>query len=109
MIGVRDPYGIRPLCLGKTQHSYVLASETCALDAVGATLSVILPREKFIVIDSEGIHSESMRNNTKKRPCIFEYVYFARPDSVIDDISVYNSRRLAGNLLAKKMMWKRIS
>ncbi|MFA0816610.1 MAG: amidophosphoribosyltransferase [Anaerofustis sp.] len=102
LIGVRDPYGIRPLCLGKTQHSYVLASETCALDAVGATFIRDIAPGEIIVIDSEGIHSESMRNNTKKRPCIFEYVYFARPDSVIDDISVYNSRRLAGNLLAKK-------
>mgnify|MGYP003602120745 CR=1 FL=1 len=102
LIGVRDPFGIRPLCLGKTQHGYVLASETCALDAVGAAFIRDIAPGEIIVIDGEGIHSESMRGNTKKRPCIFEYVYFARPDSVIDDISVYDSRRLAGTILAKK-------
>ena len=101
LIGVRDPYGIRPLCLGKTQNSYVLASETCALDAVGATFVRDIEPGEIITIDKEGIHSESMRNGAQKLPCIFEYVYFARPDSVIDGISVYNSRRIAGNILAQ--------
>lgn len=101
LIGVRDPLGIRPLCLGKTKNSYVLASESCALDAVGGTFIRDIEPGEIVVIDAKGVHSEAMQGCTAKRPCVFEYIYFARPDSVIDGISVYDSRRIAGNMLAK--------
>ncbi len=101
LIGVRDPYGIRPLCLGKTKHSLVLASESCALDAVGAAFVRDIEPGEIIVIDNSGIRSGTMRDGAQKRPCIFELVYFARPDSVIDGFSVYNSRLIAGKALAK--------
>lgn len=100
LIGVRDPMAIRPLCLGKLDHGYILASESCALDAVGASFIRDIEAGEIIVIDENGINSEMMPNKAKRKPCIFEYVYFARPDSVIDGLSVYNSRRIAGQLLA---------
>lgn len=102
LIGCRDPRGIRPLCLGKGDGFYVLASESCALDAVSAAFVRDVEPGEIVYIDEEGVHSESMPNRTAKKPCIFEHVYFARPDSVIDGISVYEARRVAGTLLAKK-------
>lgn len=102
LIAVRDPYGIRPLCLGTTDNDVVVASETCALDAVRADyLREVKPGE-IVVIDSEGIHSHMLDNLPEKsKMCIFEYVYFARHDSVIEGVSVYEARKQAGKLLAK--------
>ena len=102
LIAVRDPYGVRPLVLGKNIDDTVVASETCALDAVGASYVRDVKPGEVVVIDSQGEHSHFL--NTKgKTPaaCIFEYVYFARPDSVIDGLSVYQARKEAGRILAR--------
>lgn len=106
VVGVRDPLGIRPLVLGKKGTCYVLASESCALDAVGADLiRDILPGE-IITISKEGISSQYFvpEETARKqgRMCIFEFVYFARPDSIIDGASVYESRLNAGRILARE-------
>jgi len=106
LVGVRDPLGIRPLVLGKKGSSYVLASETCALDAVGAAMvRDILPGE-VVTISREGISSHYFTAQEtaqqKGRICIFEFVYFARPDSIIDGASVYESRLNTGRILAKE-------
>jgi len=106
LIGVRDPLGIRPLVLGKKGSCYVLASESCALDAVGAELvRDILPGE-VITISSEGVSSRHFvpekTAHEQGRLCIFEFVYFARPDSVLDGASVYESRINAGRTLARE-------
>ena len=103
MIAARDPYGFRPLCYGKTADgAYVAASESCALSAVGAEfIRDVLPGE-ILVFTENGV--ESRREHCEKqrrRICIFEYIYFARPDSVIDGISVHESRMKAGELLAE--------
>ena len=103
MIAARDPYGFRPLCYGKTADgAYVAASESCALSAVGAEfIRDVLPGE-ILVFTENGV--ESRREHCKKqrrRTCIFEYIYFARPDSMIDGISVHESRMKAGELLAE--------
>ena len=102
LIAVRDPYGIRPLCIGTVVDDFVVASETCALDAVGANFLRDVEPGEIVVIDSAGIHSYMMENLPQKGAmCIFEYVYFARHDSVLDGCSVYNARKEAGRLLAK--------
>lgn len=102
LIAVRDPYGIRPLCLGTLDNDVFVASETCALDAVGANYLRDVKPGEIIVIDSDGLHSYMMDNVPEKSSmCIFEYVYFARHDSVLDGLSVYEARKLAGKLLAK--------
>lgn len=102
LIGVRDPHGIRPLALGKVDDMYVLSSETCAFDAVnGEFIRDILPGE-MVVIDKEGVHSTMIEEKDHKKLCIFEFVYFARIDSHIDGISVYESRIEAGKILARK-------
>ena len=103
MIAARDPYGFRPLCYGKmADGAYVAASESCALSAVGAEfIRDVLPGE-ILVFTKTGV--ESRREHCEKqnqRTCIFEYIYFARPDSVIDGISVHESRMKAGELLAE--------
>lgn len=101
IIGARDPYGFKPLCIGKVDNAYVIASETCALDAVCAEfVRDVLPGE-IVTISKEGITSDTSRCNQKVARCIFEYIYFARPDSTFDGISIYNSRIMAGKLLAK--------
>ena len=104
LVGVRDPYGIRPLCLGINERGdYILASESCAIDAVGGTLiRDVLPGE-MVIIDENGVKSVKYSENNKKAPCSFEHIYFARPDSVIDGLNVYESRVEAGRLLAKQM------
>ncbi|MDO5789115.1 MAG: amidophosphoribosyltransferase [Fusobacterium sp.] len=104
LVGVRDPYGIRPLCLGINENGdYILASESCAIDAVGGTLiRDILPGE-MVIIDENGVKSIKYSENNKKAPCSFEHIYFARPDSIIDGLNVYESRVEAGRLLAKQM------
>lgn len=102
LIAVRDPYGIRPLCIGTVEGDYFVASETCALDAVSANYLRDVKPGEIVVIDSEGIHSFFMDNLPDcSKMCIFEYVYFARHDSVMEGMSVYEARKEAGRLLAK--------
>ncbi len=101
MIGARDPFGFRPLCIGKRDNTYIFASETCALDAVGAEfVRDVLPGE-IVTVTKEGMSSDTTLCGNQIRKCIFEYIYFARPDSYIDGISVYNSRIMAGKILAQ--------
>ncbi len=102
LIGVRDPNGIRPLCLGKTEDGYILSSESCALDAVGAELVRDVEPGEIIIIDSEGIQSHRYSENTQCQTCAFEYIYFARPDSSIDGLDVHESRVRAGEQLFKE-------
>ena len=101
LIGARDPYGFKPLCIGKRDNAYVLASESCALDTIGAEfVRDVMPGE-IVTISPKGIESDtSMCIKTQGR-CIFEYIYFARPDSYIDGVSVFDSRIIAGRCLAK--------
>jgi amidophosphoribosyltransferase len=101
LIAVRDPYGIRPLCLGRVAGDTIVASETCALDAVGAEFLRDVRPGEIVIIDCDGIRSEFL-DNRGGGLCIFEYVYFARPDSVIEGCSVYDSRKAAGRILAEK-------
>lgn len=102
LIAVRDPYGIRPLCIGTAIDDYVVASETCALDAVSATFLRDVKPGEIVVIDSAGLHSYMMDNVPEhSKMCIFEYVYFARHDSILDGCSVYEARKEAGKLLAR--------
>lgn len=102
LIAVRDPYGIRPLCIGTAVDDIVVASETCALDAVGATFLRDVEPGEILVVDSTGLHSYKMDGVPEKSAiCIFEYVYFARHDSVLDGCSVYNARKEAGRQLAE--------
>ncbi len=101
LIGVRDPFGFRPLCLGKRDNAYVLASESSALDAVDASfVRDILPGE-IVTITRDGVFSDTSMCQEKKAKCIFEYIYFARPDSFMDNVHVYNSRIMAGRILAQ--------
>ena len=103
MIAARDPYGFRPLCYGQMQDgTYVVASESCALSAVGAKfIRDLLPGE-ILVFSQNGVKSRKEHcRKQKQKTCIFEYIYFARPDSVIDGVSVHNSRMKAGELLAE--------
>ncbi len=102
LIGARDPYGFRPLCIGKRDNAYVLASETCALDTVGATYIRDVEPGEIVTITDQGIKSDKSLciSRDKEARCVFEYIYFARPDSIIDGVSVYHSRILAGKYLA---------
>lgn len=102
LIGCRDPYGMRPLSLGKLDNSYILASESCAFDAIGAEFIRELDPGEIVVIRGDRV--ESIRDNVtdKRGVCVFEYIYFARPDSVIEDISVYEARKNAGKVLAQE-------
>ncbi len=101
LIGARDPFGFHPLCIGKKGSSYILASETAALNAIDAQfIRDVLPGE-VVMINNEGIHSDTSLCIKNHARCIFEYIYFARPDSHIDGISVYNSRIMAGRILAQ--------
>ena len=102
LIGTRDPHGLRPLCLGKKDDTYVLASESCALDAVGAELIRDVEPGEIVVIDEKGVHSFQHNNWVKRKSCIFEWIYFARPDSIMDGKSVYNARHKAGMILAQE-------
>lgn len=102
LIAVRDPYGIRPLCIGTILDDYVVASESCALDSVGATFMRDVKPGEIVVIDSSGVNSYFIDGTPcGSKMCIFEYVYFARHDSVMDGCSVYEARKEAGRLLAK--------
>lgn len=103
LVGARDPYGFKPLCIGKRDNAYILASETCALDTIGAEyVRDVLPGETVTITPENGIVSDMSRALPKEQEarCIFEYIYFARPDSHIDGVSVYASRIKAGRFLA---------
>lgn len=102
LIGVRDPNGIRPLCLGKINNSYVFSSETCALDTVGADFVRDVHPGEIIIIDENGLKSINFAEKTKCETCSFEYIYFARPDSVMDGINIYESRVKSGERLYKE-------
>ncbi len=102
-IGARDPFGFRPLCIGRRDNAYVLASETCALDTIGAKfIRDVEPGEIVTISPERGIESDKSLciPAEKHARCVFEYIYFARPDSYVDGFSVYNSRILAGKFLA---------
>ena len=103
LIGARDPYGFRPLCIGKRDNAYILTSESCALDTLGATfVRDVLPGEIVTITPEKGIISDTSMciSREEHARCVFEYIYFARPDSYIDGVSVYHSRILAGKFLA---------
>ncbi|PZQ56863.1 MAG: amidophosphoribosyltransferase [Phenylobacterium zucineum] len=102
LVGVRDPLGIRPLVLGTLDGKWVLASETCALDLVGATFVRDIEHGEMVVIDEKGLRSFRPFPAQQARPCIFEYVYFARPDSVVNGRSVYEVRKRMGRRLAQE-------
>lgn len=102
LIGARDPNGIRPLCLGQVKGGWVLASESCAIDAMNGTFVRDIHPGEIVIINKDGVLSFEFGEKTSKRSCIFEYVYFARPDSIIDDIPVQEARYKMGAQLAKE-------
>ena len=102
LVGVRDPFGIRPLVLGKLKDSYILSSETCALDIVGAKYIRDIENGEIVVIERNILKSYKPFPKQKPRPCIFEYIYFARPDSLINGKCAYEYRKKLGNELAKE-------
>ena len=102
LVGVRDPYGIRPLVIGKLNNSFIFASETCALDIVGATFIREVENGEIIVIENNKLESIKPFPKQKPRPCVFEYIYFARPDSLINGKCAYEYRKNLGIELAKE-------
>ena len=102
LIGARDPIGIRPLVLGRLGEAYVLTSETCALDIVGAEFVREIENGEVVVITEHGVQSHRPFPRRPARPCIFEYIYFARPDSIVGGRSVYDIRRAMGAELSKE-------
>jgi amidophosphoribosyltransferase len=105
LIGARDPLGVRPLILGRLGEGtggWVLASETCALDLVGASFVRDIEPGEIVVIDDQGVHSVRPFGRTKTRFCVFEYIYFARPDSVVEGMPVYEARKRIGAELARE-------
>jgi amidophosphoribosyltransferase len=102
VIGVRDPLGIRPLCLGRMEKSWVLASESCALDIIGAEFVRDVEPGEIVILSAEGVRSLKPFAKHPSRFCIFEYIYFARPDSMIEGISVYEVRKRIGAELARE-------
>lgn len=104
LIGARDPFGFRPLCIGKRDNAYLLASETCALDTVGAEFVRDVEPGEIVTITKDGIVSHRelcFKDPSRQARCIFEYIYFARPDTVIDGVGVNSSRIKAGRFLAE--------
>ncbi len=102
MIGARDPLGVRPLVLGQLGDAWILASETCALDIIGASYVRDIEPGELVVIDEDGLHSHHPSPPVRKRLCIFEYIYFARPDSDVDGTNVYEARKAIGAELARE-------
>ena len=102
LIGVRDPYGIRPLVIGKLGSSYVLASETCALDIIGAKFVRDVENGEIVLIENNKLESIKPFPPKKVRPCVLEYIYFARPDSILDNKTAYEHRKNIGAELAKE-------
>lgn len=106
LIAARDPLGVRPLVLGRLGDSYVFSSESCGLDIIGAQYVRDVEPGELITIDKEGLHSIKPFGETKPRFCIFEYVYFSRPDSVVEGHSVYDIRKNIGKELARESKLK---
>ena len=102
LVGVRDPFGIRPLVIGKLKNSYVLASETCALDIIGAKFIREVENGEIVLIENNELKSIKPFPPRKVRPCVFEYIYFARPDSMIGGKTAYEHRKNLGSELAKE-------
>ena len=100
LIGVRDPFGIRPLVIGKLNNSYIFASETCALDIVGATFIREVENGEIVIVENNTLSSVKPFPKQKARPCVFEYIYFARPDSLINNKCAYEYRKCLGKELA---------
>ena len=101
LIAVRDPHGFRPLCMGRIGEDVVFASESCALDAIGATFERDIEAGEVVVVDQKGVRSYRQENACHDGMCVFEFIYFARPDSVIDGSSVHEARVKAGTILAQ--------
>ncbi len=102
LIAIRDPLGIRPLVLGELNGAKIISSETCALDIIGARFIRDIENGEVLVIDKKGCQSFKPFNISKPRPCIFEYIYFARPDSVLNGTNIYECRKAMGRQLAKE-------
>ena len=102
LIGVRDPLGIRPLVIGKLKNSYVLASETCALDIIGAKFLREVENGEIVVIENDQLQSIKPFPAKKSRPCVFEYIYFSRPDSILNGKTTYEFRKKFGAQLASE-------
>ena len=108
LIGVRDPLGLKPLCLGRRGDSYVLASESCALSSIGAEFLRDVRPGEIVTISCDGVFSNMELHQEKHAHCVFEYIYFARLDSTLDGVSVYESR-LTAILLRRKTLSGRTS
>ena len=103
LIGARDPHGVRPLILGELDGGHILCSESCALDIIGANFIRDVKPGEVVVIDDKGVHSlQPFPKNVAQRFCVFEYIYFARPDSVVEGVNVYHARKRIGAELAKE-------
>ncbi|MDO4622051.1 MAG: amidophosphoribosyltransferase [Eubacteriales bacterium] len=102
LVGVRDPLGLKPLCLGQTEDGWILASESAAITAVGGTFVRDIEPGETITISAEGLHSDYRLRQEKRAHCVFEYIYFARLDSRIDGIPVYDARIRGGRALARR-------
>ena len=102
LIGARDPFGIRPLIIGKLKNSYIFASETCALDIIGAKFIREVENGEIVVIENENLKSIKPFPSKKARPCVFEYIYFSRPDSILNNKCAYEYRKNFGYELAKE-------
>lgn len=102
LLAFRDPWGLRPLCLGKLRDSYVISSESCAFSTIGATFIRDVNPGEIIIIDEQGLHSYQTPTPGRSAVCVFEFVYFARPDSYIDGASVHAARLEAGRMLARE-------
>ncbi len=106
LIGVRDPHGFRPLCLGRLGDGWVLSSESCGLDTVGAEFVRDIEPGEMVIIDDNGVASRKFAKSDRLAGCVFEYIYFARPDSIIDGQSVYQARFNMGRTLARESGFK---
>ena len=102
LIGARDPQGFRPLCLGRLDGGWVISSESCGLDVIGAEFVRDIAPGEMVIIDDSGVKSVRFAPAAKRASCIFEYIYFARPDSVIDGQSVHDARFMMGRILARE-------
>jgi amidophosphoribosyltransferase len=100
-MGVRDPHGVRPLVLGILDGAHILASETCALDIIGAQFVRDIAPGEVVVIDRDGVHASMPFGAAQRRFCIFEYIYFSRPDSIVEGTNVYDARCRIGAMLAR--------
>lgn len=101
LIGVRDPFGVRPMCLGKLANAYIIASESCVFSSIGAKFIRDMEPGEIVFIDNDGVHSFHLPKEEQQALCVFEYIYFARPDSNIDGLNVHLARKAMGQQLAK--------